>query len=501
MALNLRTCTFIIIREDRAEDAKTLVTEGLRLGRQPECDVVLNHPTVSRLHAGVNEVGGRFYIVNLSGSNATTINGRVIPFDEADALANSDTVQIGPYFLYVEQATDGKLRLRISLQMALNVGEFEARQQEAIEKKKKKYAEEQASGGAHAAVASSEIAGALKVFWDKRTREKAGRQSPLHPHDPPRLGKARFNWTPTRDLVRPWPFSVFIWGTLIIAALSVGAAFKFKNAYAPEVLSSPHTVASFTLNPPIAKEPNGNSCTTCHVPGVGPNRIPIEANCTSCHQTEAFIATTTKVHQDAGITCTVCHTEHKGADFKPMNAALDSCSTCHNDNNKKTYNGKTVHTPHGGTIGYPVIGGEWVWKGLEDEELKLKPEVAKLRRPNDTEQQWRNKQFHALHIYRVRAVASIDGIKDEEAGDGMRVISCSSCHKSFAPIDRVTPRTTCIRCHNGLIFEREVRSARSATAISCTSCHVQHMRDELWRPQRFIIEPPSADWHERVTAK
>ena len=184
-----------------------------------------------------------------------------------------------------------------------------------------------------------------------------------------------------------------------------------------------------------------------------------------------------------------------------MNAALDSCATCHNDNNKKTYNGKTVHTPHGGTLGYPVVGGEWVWKGLEDDELKLKPEVAKLRRPNDTEQQWRNKQFHALHIYRVRAVASIDGIKDEDAGNGMRVISCSSCHKSFAPIDRVTPRTTCIRCHNGLIFEREVRSARSPTAISCTSCHVQHMRDELWRPSRFIIEPPSSDWNERVTAK
>src|SRR4051812_9508754 len=119
MSFNLRTSTFIIIREDRAEDAKTLVTEGVRIGRLAECDVVLNHPTVSRLHAGINEVGGRFYIVNLSGSNATTLNGRVVPFDEADALANGDTMQIGPFFLYVEQAAEGKLRLRITLQMAL----------------------------------------------------------------------------------------------------------------------------------------------------------------------------------------------------------------------------------------------------------------------------------------------------------------------------------------------------------------------------------------------
>src|SRR5918911_2859246 len=106
MSLKLRDSTFVIVREDLSEDAKTLVTEGLRLGRLPENDVVLNHPTVSRLHAGINEVGGRFYILNLSGSNATTINGRVIPFDEAEALASGDTVQIGPFFLFIEQATE-----------------------------------------------------------------------------------------------------------------------------------------------------------------------------------------------------------------------------------------------------------------------------------------------------------------------------------------------------------------------------------------------------------
>src|SRR3954464_11728030 len=141
MPLNLRTSTFIIMREDRAEDAKTLVTEGVRIGRLTDCDIVLNHPTVSRLHAGINEVGGRFYIVNLSGSNATTLNGRIVPFDEADALANGDTLQIGPYFLYIEQAADGRLRVRIALQMALNVGEFEARA--AVEKRtREKQAEE-----------------------------------------------------------------------------------------------------------------------------------------------------------------------------------------------------------------------------------------------------------------------------------------------------------------------------------------------------------------------
>ena len=67
MNLELRKSTFVITREDRAEDAVTLVTEGLRIGRLTDNDVVLNHPTVSRLHAGINQISGRFYIVNLSG--------------------------------------------------------------------------------------------------------------------------------------------------------------------------------------------------------------------------------------------------------------------------------------------------------------------------------------------------------------------------------------------------------------------------------------------------
>lgn len=494
MGLELRHSTFIITREDRAEDAKTLATEGLRIGRQNDCDLVLNHPTVSRLHAGINRVGRRFYIINLSGSNATTLNGRVIAFDETEALASGDQIRIGPFFLIIEQAADQLLKIRVSHQFALTVGDTEAREEARPEHLQ---AEETT-----VEFVPRDVAGALKVFWDKRTREKAGRQSPLHPHNPPRLGKARFNWTPTRDLVRPWPFSIFVWGVIIVGALSVFAAFKFKDAFAPDVVSGAHARAHFTLTPPIAREPNSNSCTTCHAIGVtSENRARMETNCASCHQTESFVATQTRAHRDAGITCTICHTEHRGTEFKPMNAALDSCTVCHNDSNRKLYNGKGVATPHGGTLGYPVRNNEWVWKGLDAEELALKPEVARLRRPTDTEQQWRNKQFHALHIYRVRAVASIEGIKDEDAGDGMRVISCSSCHRSFSPIDRETPRTTCIRCHNGQIFEPTTRSIGSAANISCTSCHVQHIRDTHWRPALFAEAPLPKNWHESVTAK
>src|SRR5213593_4636050 len=251
--------TFIIAREDRAVSPKTILSEGLRIGRLPDSDVWLNHPTVSRLHAGISKIEDYFYLINLSASSATTLNGRAIPFNESDALVDGDVIRIGPFFLNVEQ-TDEVFKLRVSLQFALNVAEGETlrRTKTKVETTKGLVLPKRI------AAASTEAVNSLKIFWDKRTREKAGRPSPLHSQTPPRHGKIRFNWIPTRDLVRPWPFAVFIWALLIVGTLSAVAAFAYKGAFTPEQLSAAHTRRTFTLAPAIAKQPSGSSCTSCH---------------------------------------------------------------------------------------------------------------------------------------------------------------------------------------------------------------------------------------------
>src|SRR5262249_50386714 len=152
------------------------------------------------------------------------------------------------------------------------------------------------------------------------------------------------------------------------------AAFAHKDAFAPESISDPHTRMNLTAKPAIAKQPNGNSCSACHALGVSvANKDKMNANCAACHHTEIFEATVIPEHRGAGITCVSCHAEHRGASFRPLSAALESCAKCHNDQNKTTYNGKSVHTPHRGTYGYPVANGVWVWKGLDAEELAQKP--------------------------------------------------------------------------------------------------------------------------------
>lgn len=486
----VRETTFVIARDDRGVDPKTVVRDGLRIGRLAESEVWLNHPTVSRLHAGINRIEGHFYLINLSASSATTVNDRAVPFNEAEALADGDVIRIGPFFLTIEQ-TDEILKLIVTLQFALNVAEGEVPQKTRIN------TTQPLVMPARITAPTSEATSSLKVFWGKRSREKAGRPSPLHPRTPPRVGKIRFNWIPTRDLVRPWPFAIFIWAAIVVGALSTVAAFAYKNAFTPQPLSASHASTSLALLPPIAKYANSGSCTGCHA--VSPsmaNLAKLNANCAACHQTESFAATIIPAHREAGITCTSCHTEHRGKDFKPMNAALESCAKCHNDDNKNLYQGKSVHTAHGGTFGYPVINGVWVWKGLDSEELEVKPEVVGLLKKNGIDssqtQEWRNGQFHAIHLQRARIVSGINGIQDVDTAN--QVMSCSSCHKTGymgTNVDRNYPRTTCARCHNAQTFDKSSSIAALETP-SCTSCHVQHVKDTHWASALRVAQSGTA---------
>jgi Zn finger protein HypA/HybF involved in hydrogenase expression len=188
----------------------------------------------------------------------------------------------------------------------------------------------------------------------------------------------------------------------------------------------------------------------------------------------------------AGIGCLDCHAEHRGAAFNPIDGALLSCFQCHADQNKHIYQGKSVRTPHGGTFGYPVINGHWQWQGLDTDEMAQRKTTLQLERlPSDTDDQWRSKQFHAVHLYRVRAAGGLAGNKEGE-------LSCSSCHATRDPIDLITPRTTCAKCHNGQLDVRAGRQVIASDKPNCTSCHVQHNQDKRhWNPKLLSVRTGS----------
>lgn len=206
-----------------------------------------------------------------------------------------------------------------------------------------------------------------------------------------------FNWRPTRDLRPAWRIGLFVWAFLILGALGVFAYFRYPQAYAPQPLASVH--ADVVEQSTIAAASNGNSCTTCHTPNE-----PIENSCVKCHSATEFHASNTKAHEQAGITCTVCHKEHRGAAFDMKADAVAMCAECHNDSNKQLYNGKSVHTPHSDpAYGYPVVDGTWRWKGVYREVADAIPEINNSATGDKNDQARLSRQFHTIHVSRLKA--------------------------------------------------------------------------------------------------
>jgi pSer/pThr/pTyr-binding forkhead associated (FHA) protein len=418
-------------------------SERILLGRLETCDVVLDDGTVSRLHAAISFTDSRYSVVNLSTSNPLTLNGRFLESQEQDVLAAGDTIQIGPFAIFVKRADEDSISLVVQEKFADSIANIGLDTMTAAD-----------------APSRPSIDDVLKVFWEKRTREKEDWGTRLRPTEKPRPGKAMFNWRPTGDLKRPWRVGLFVWAFLIVGVVGALAFFKYPNVYEPKPLATAH--ASDIRNSPIAVEPNANSCTTCHAPNA-----PIENSCIHCHKATEFQASNTEAHERAGVTCTTCHKQHEGAGFDMSATAIRSCAECHNDNNRETYNGKTVRTPHGGSYGYPAEDGMWKWKGVYAEVASAIPEIADSATGDKDEQAKLSRQFHTIHVARLVAP---EGVKADSRG----LVTCSSCHKTFEPIDRTTPRQTCAACHTTPLGA-ESRDARfGADTVNCISCHVQH---------------------------
>ncbi|MGB7070209.1 MAG: FHA domain-containing protein [Pyrinomonadaceae bacterium] len=453
---------FKILFADAGKPDETLDKEAIVIGRLSTCDVVLDHGAVSRIHAGINYLDSNYFLINLSSSNVLSINGRGLEPQETDVLANGDTIQVGPFAVAIEIRA-GEINLRVRRQ---STGD--------LRKETPSFPSLRKLSGQRI---KPEEADVLKVFWEKRTRDKEDWGTRLRPTEKPQPGKLLINWKPTHDLRRPWRFGLFVWALLIVGSFAAIAYWKYPQSYVGKPLASAH--ADNIEGSTIAVMANGNSCTTCHRPDE-----PIENACISCHQAEQFHVSNTQAHQNAGVTCIVCHREHQGADFLMKDTAIQTCAECHNDENKQLYNGKAVRTAHGGSYGYPSVDGKWIWKGMYSEVAQPVPAVVSSVRTAADEQTRLSNQFHAVHVSRLSAP---EGVRGDSGGR----TTCSSCHTSFDPIDRETPKRTCAACHE------QKAKAEAAPRPNCISCHVQHpfsagrwsefLRDDALKLRKTVV--------------
>src|SRR5580765_2839572 len=109
---------FIIIREDLVQDPVTLISDGLLIGRLVECELLLNHPAVSRAQAGIKEIDDNYYLFSLRPANPPQLNGK--PVEQNEALAPGDIIAIGPFLLEVDRSEEA-LILKVALQIGIEV--------------------------------------------------------------------------------------------------------------------------------------------------------------------------------------------------------------------------------------------------------------------------------------------------------------------------------------------------------------------------------------------
>src|SRR4051794_17462617 len=113
---------YLIIRDDLPVDPVTIVSEGLLIGRLLQCELLLNHPSVSRVQTGIKQLGNNYYLFALRPRNPVKLNGK--PVEENEALGAGNIIEVGPYRLQID-ATDEALVIRVEMGIATKPSEID----------------------------------------------------------------------------------------------------------------------------------------------------------------------------------------------------------------------------------------------------------------------------------------------------------------------------------------------------------------------------------------
>jgi predicted component of type VI protein secretion system len=86
----------LICIEGELNPSEIELTENISIGRSPSNDIVLKEAKVSRQHAAINLIKGKYILVDLKSSNGVFVNGQKI---EEHVLQDEDEINIGSYRL------------------------------------------------------------------------------------------------------------------------------------------------------------------------------------------------------------------------------------------------------------------------------------------------------------------------------------------------------------------------------------------------------------------
>lgn len=82
------------IEFDKMLDLKTEKT-SVSVGRSPNCDLVISHDSISRLHCQIEQINGEFFVTDTGSSNGTFINGKRLETHARTKYLPSQVLKLG----------------------------------------------------------------------------------------------------------------------------------------------------------------------------------------------------------------------------------------------------------------------------------------------------------------------------------------------------------------------------------------------------------------------
>ena len=102
--------------------AQEISAHSVKIGRSEKCDVVLDSPYVSREHAVIRWMDGRFLLESV-GLNVTVVGGKEVPSNHAVEVKPEEEIVVASFSLFVE--AEDKDKKRAELDLAGMLGELE----------------------------------------------------------------------------------------------------------------------------------------------------------------------------------------------------------------------------------------------------------------------------------------------------------------------------------------------------------------------------------------
>ncbi len=201
---------YIIFRRDLEVEPITIDAGTLLVGRHAQCQLLLNHLSVSRLQAAIKQYDGNYYIFGLRQLNPVKLNGKVV--SGTAVLAACDMIEVGPFTLEINHS-ENAIILIVSMQAGRSVEIEDVSQPDLITRE----LEPLGTVGKNPRPAPLPGTRGLDIYWDQRirTRRTFATVGPLLPKIGRRQGKALFNWRPTSDLLNNVPISYLIWSAIL----------------------------------------------------------------------------------------------------------------------------------------------------------------------------------------------------------------------------------------------------------------------------------------------